>query len=73
MDKNEQKELEKCIENILGEPCNFVVFPNNSNSGVDNMVFTTASGGVGIDYDNYTGNVNLHFCPSIDREIEIEK
>ena len=72
MDKNEQKELEKCIETILGEPCNLVIAPNLSNSGVDSMSFITASGGVSIDYDNYTGNVNLQFCPSIDREIEID-
>lgn len=72
MDMNEQKELEKCIETILGEPCNLVIAPNLSNSGVDSMSFITASGSVSIDYDNYTGNVNLQFCPSIDREIEID-
>ena len=72
MDKAKQKELEKDIEAILGEPCNFVVFPNNSNSGVDSMVFTAASGSVCIDYDIYTGEVNYQICPNLDGEIVID-
>ena len=72
MDKAKQKELEKDIEAILGEPCNFVVFPNNSNSGVDSMVFTTASGSVCIDHDICTGEVNYQICPNLEGEIVID-
>lgn len=72
MDKAKQKELEKDIEAIIGEPCNFVVHPNNSNSGVDSMVFTAASGSVCIDHDIYTGEVNYQICPNLEGGIVID-
>lgn len=72
MNKKEQKELEKDIEMILGEPCNLVTAPSHSNSGIDSVEIITASGSAYIDYDVYTGMVNLRICPSIDREIIID-
>ena len=72
MDKTKQKELGKDIEAILGEPCNFVVLPNNPKPGVNRTIFTAASGGVCIDYDIYTGKVNYQICPSLEGEIVID-